>query len=294
MSRLISGLVAVIFSFVVLAPSASVATDPPEPPPVGCDDSGYCQGEVGGGGTGGPGDETPAGDGGPEKCVSKGKEIPCTSSTYPGFWSNDRACYVSPVSPAPPKSDPIWGGRTNGTVFQCITPGVTLADYFWSDSTPAGPDPRVLAERAIAAMQLRPVTIGIVPEDRPGRVGLVGMPVWMWSSAGGDQVAGPITRTASAAGFTVTATARLQRVAWNMGDGKTVVCHGLGTPYQDSYGKKSSPTCGHSYVRQGKRTVTATSYWVVEWSGIGQTGTIPLDLKDSTNVTIGEVQVLTQ
>src|SRR5664279_5720857 len=226
MSRLISGLVAVIFSFVVLAPSASVATDPPEPPPVGCDDSGYCQGEVGGGGTGAPGDETPAGGGGPEKCVSKGKEIPCTSSTYPGFWSNDRACYVSPTSPAPPKSDPIWGGRTNGTVFQCITPGVT--------------------------------------------------------------------RTASAAGFTVTATARLQRVAWNMGDGKTVVCHGLGTPYQDSYGKKSSPTCGHSYVRQGKRTVTATSYWVVEWSGIGQAGTIPLDLKDSTNVTIGEVQVLTQ
>jgi hypothetical protein len=31
---------------------------------------------------------------------------------------------------------------------------------------------------------------------------------------------------------------------------------------------------------------------VVAWSGLGQSGTIPVQLRDSTTVTIGEAQVL--
>ena len=61
-------------------------------------------------------------------------------------------------------------------------------------------------------MNLRPISIGIVPEDRPGSVGLVGMPVWLWAASPGPaQSWGPITRSASAGGVTVTATAKVQQ-----------------------------------------------------------------------------------
>lgn len=87
----------------------------------------------------------------------------------------------------------------------------------------------------------------------------------------------------------MTATAKVKKIVWKMGDGTSVSCMGAGTPYKDSFGKKSSPTCGHTYTRQGRYTVTATSYWVVAWAGIGQAGTIPLTLSESANITMGGV-----
>ncbi len=143
-------------------------------------------------------------------------------------------------------------------------------------------------------MNLRAVTIGIVPEDRPGRVGIIGMPTWMWAVTPSAATLGPVTRSASAGGFTVTATAKVIKVVWSMGDGESVTCIGPGTPYADSYGKSSSPTCGHTYTRAGKYAVTARSFWTVTWAGVGQTGTIPLEFSRTTSITMGEVQVLTQ
>ena len=92
----------------------------------------------------------------------------------------------------------------------------------------------------------------------------------------------------------MTATGRVDRVVWAMGDGSTGVCRKAGTPYADAFGKRSSPDCGHTYTRQGTYTVRATSYWVVSWAGIGQSGTIPIDFTESTVITVGEAQVLTQ
>jgi hypothetical protein len=143
-------------------------------------------------------------------------------------------------------------------------------------------------------MQLRAVSIGIVPEDVPGRVGIIGLPSWMWVEDPGQHTMGPITRTASAGGYSVTATAKVTKFVWNMGDGASVTCTGPGTPYSDSYGKQSSPTCGHTYIRPGSYAVSATSYWEVAWAGIGQTGVIPIDFTSTANITMGEVQVLNQ
>ena len=74
--------------------------------------------------------------------------------------------------------------------------------------------------------------------------------------------------------------------------------HGIrnlpGTPYRDSYGKSKSPDCGHTYTRQGAYTVRASSHWVITWAGIGQAGTIPMDLTQAALVTIGEAQALKQ
>jgi cysteine sulfinate desulfinase/cysteine desulfurase-like protein len=62
-------------------------------------------------------------------------------------------------------------------------------------------------------------------------------------------------------------------------------------PYlRDQYGNP----CGYLYTRQGTYTVRATSYWTVQWAGVGQSGTIPMDFTQTTNITMGEAQVLTQ
>jgi hypothetical protein len=78
-----------------------------------------------------------------------------------------------------------------------------------------------------------------------------------------------------------------------MGDGAIVHCE-EGVPYQDVFGKQSSPSCGHTYTQQGEYTVRATSHWVITWIGLGQSGTIRLDLTQQVPIAVGEVQVLRQ
>jgi hypothetical protein len=125
------------------------------------------------------------------------------------------------------------------------------------------------------------------------------MPVWMWAKNPNAHTVGPITESASAGGITVMATATVLDITWDMGDGTEVVCETAGTPYKPSYGRKDSPDCGHTYKKSSAGqtddayTVTATSSWVITWSGAGQTGTIRLDgLNRSTQIRIGEAQVL--
>ena len=248
---------------------------------------------------------TPGGDKPPEKpvCTSTAttppKEIPCSADV--GWWVQSRQCYAKATSPQPPKSDPIWEGRTDGTIYDCsrpvLGPGGYIVYQFWSSAPPgvgAPPDPQVLARQAVAVMNLRAIRVGMVPEPAPGRIGVVGMPTWMWADQPDALTWGPVTRSAGSGGFTVTATARVTKVVWSMGDGATVVCHTAGTPYRDGFGKKSSPDCGHTYEVEGRYQVRATSHWTVDWAGMGQSGSIPLMFSDTVPVTIGEAQVLTQ
>ena len=226
-------------------------------------------------------------------CKRDGVEIPCTSAQ--GAWVASLGCYVALAKPQPPYEDPVWEGRTEGAIFTCLVAGSVafgMPVYVWLPTATPPPDPRVLAVQATKSMNLTSVTIGIVPEASANSVGIIGLPVWLWVANPGPSVTGPITRSASAGGYTVTATARLERIAYNMGDGTTVVCRGPGTPYQDSYGRSPSPTCGHTYSRQGTYTVTATSFWVVTWSGIGQTGTLNRNFASSVQIREAEVQVI--
>jgi len=240
------------------------------------------------------GDED-GGDGGlgTRVCKRDGVEIPCTSAQ--GSWVASLGCYVALANPQPPKEDPVWGGRTDGGIFTCLVAGAAVFGspiYVWLPTTTPPPDPRVLAVQATNSMNLTSAEIGIVPEASAGSVGIIGLPVWMWVANPGPSVTGPITRSASAGGYTVTATARLDRIAYNMGDGTTTICTGPGTPYHDSYGRSPSPTCGHTYTRQGTYTVTATSYWIITWSGIGQTGTLTRNYSSSVQIQEAEVQVI--
>lgn len=263
-----------------------------------------------------PGDDRPRDTGTGDSCYWDGRRqnihrpppgpVPCTSEAY-GYWSNAYNCYIKEVVPRPGPSDDYWGGnyREDGSVYFCFQPQTHILLLIWAADPPpnsgSGPTPREVAEIAITRMQLKAIAIGMAPEPVEGSIGIVGMPVWMWAAEPDASTVGPVTATASAGGISITATARLHRITWGMGDGTQVQCSGPGTAYRASYGHRNSPTCGHTYTTTSagepdmKYTVSATSEWVVEWEGAGQSGTIRLDgLTRSARVAIGELQVLVQ
>ncbi len=266
--------------------------------------------EPGGGGDDGP-EDTGSGAAcywdGTSQGISKPPPGPVPCSTKDGYWSNGYHCYIKYVDPQPGPGDPFWEGvyLDYGAVYQCYQPQTELLILVWSADPPpssgAGPTPREVAQLAIDQMQLKAIDIGIAPKAEDGSIGLVGMPVWMWVANPDEHTWGPITASASGGGVTVIASARVEGITWEMGDGNTVSCTSAGTPYKASYGNKTSPDCGHVYTTSSssrpddKFTVTATSDWVVEWAGAGQTGTIRLDgLTRETQIAVGEAQVLVQ
>lgn len=170
---------------------------------------------------------------------------------------------------------------------------------FWSATPPDGseavtrlPNARTLADQAIALMKLRAPKLGIAPKDAPGSVGLVGLPVWMWVEDAGKHTMGPVTASASSGGHTVTANAKVTKLTWDMDDGTTVTCTGKGTKYDTSFGVTESPDCGHMYDAMGEYDVSVTATWSIAWSGLGQSGTIPMELERSTTIRIGEAQAV--
>ncbi|RJT84838.1 ATP/GTP-binding protein [Cryobacterium melibiosiphilum] len=147
------------------------------------------------------------------------------------------------------------------------------------------------------SFELHAIDIGFAPDpDIVDSRSYVGVPIWMWVESPTEDTFGPLEQVTPLGGFSVTATAQVTSILWNMGDGTTVACAGVGTPFVVAYGAVDSPTCGHRYARTsnaqpgGEYTVTATSQWSVTWSGGGQSGVIPLTTESSTTVDINELQ----
>lgn len=246
------------------------------------------------------------------ECRDEGKVIPWIEKNTGRWWSSSAQCYVSAVASPPPPSDPVWQGNTKGAIYSCLIDsagGMTIGgpgdgamrnQLFWSATPPDGgppaaanlPNARTLADQAIARMKMRAPKIGIAPDDAPGSVGLVGMPVWMWVEDAGKRTMGPVTATASSGGHSVTATASVTELTWDMGEGTSVTCTGKGTKYDVSFGVTDSPDCGHRYTQAGEYDVTVTASWEVQWSGLGQSGTIPMELERSTTIRVGEPQAV--
>ncbi|MET9300692.1 hypothetical protein ABZX66_15325 [Micromonospora aurantiaca] len=261
-----------------------------------CDALGNCYWVVekpgtGGGGNDGGGDGNGGGGAG-RGCSDEGQTVPCVVDGL-GVW--DGSCYVMRIPPPP-------GGRTDGywSVRTCVYGGIASQATTWSPDPPAGilPSYQELAQRAIAEMNLNGPNIGIAPQ--PNGAGLVGLPIWLWNRAS-PSTWGPITRTAAVPGRSVTATARAQKIVWSMGDGNSVTCTKPGTPFQPSYGNRRSPDCGYDGYRRpsstqagGRYTVTATTSWLITWSGGGgNTGSQSIDLSSATTIDIDELQVIT-
>ena len=234
--------------------------------------------------------------GGTRVCTADGKTVEC--STSGGVWSDENQCYLKPLAdPPPPPPGKKTGGWYMCTWIAGSAPGfvgVTL----WLDQPPAGVDPAQLARQILARIQLQRVGIGITPE--PGQTGVLGLPTYLWVANPGPRTLGPISDSATAGGVTVTLTARVGKVVWNLGDGTSITCIGAGTPYQDDFGARPSPTCGHVYPHASTATARAapsmsppTAVWDVAWTGGGQSGQIPFEVTSQTSMRVEEVQALT-
>ncbi|MEU6284929.1 ATP/GTP-binding protein [Streptomyces sp. NPDC047028] len=219
-----------------------------------------------------------------------------------------QTCAVERLDPQPPASDPVWKGHKpgDGAIYARVCLGDVLGraagadmfpDVFWSPKTPAvHVDPEQLAREAVDRMLL---TGPDIASPTPAGRYLVGMPVWMWVNRS-PTTYGPNTASASLAGVTVTATAKVTKIDWNTGDGITRTCQGPGTKYTAAYGKQDSPTCGHTYTRtsasrqRGTFTVTATAAWTVDWQvdGAGESGQFTQIRQSHEQVAIGELQVV--
>lgn len=250
-----------------------------------------------GDGSSGPGSS--GGSTGPKCTKFGGIAVPCSDPGY-GVWSNSLGCYLNKISPQPAPDDELWEGHyPEGAVYLCNNPDGIATPAIWLPALPTVQiSPEEAARAVVSRMTLRAADIGIVPEDKPGSIGAVGAPVYMWTTPG-PTTFGPQVLTGSEGGVTITATANVDRIVWNMGDGNTVTCRTPGTPYEDRYGFDMSPDCGYRYkhTSAGKPgnayPIVATSYWVVTWTGPGgSSGTITLDLESRTSIVVGELQAL--
>lgn len=242
---------------------------------------------------------TPGGGTAPKCTKLGGIAVPCSDPDL-GVWSNSLGCYLQTLDPQPAPDSELWEGHyPEGAVYLCSNPDGIASPAIWLPGPPTEAiSPEEAARAVVARMYLRAADIGIVPEDKPGSIGAVGAPVYMWTEPG-PATFGPQVLTASAGGVSITATAKVDRIEWSMGDGTTVTCRTPGTVYEDQYGFNDSPDCGHRYTRTsaGKPNnaypVAATSYWVVDWTGPGgSSGQITLDLVSRTNIVVGELQAL--
>lgn len=244
------------------------------------------------------GSTTTVSAGGSPVCRFDGAVIPCSSGG--SWWSASNSCYVSAADPQPAKSDPVWQGHTDGTVYDCRLPddvgGSRHLSQFWSAQPPVNPaEVLQLAARVVTSMHLHAIGVGMAPTPTsvdPSSIGILGLPVWMWAKDPSATTWGPNTGSASSGALTVQVTARAETATWSMGDGTTVVCASPGTPYAPSYGKSESPTCGFAgYQKQGSYSISVVTHWAIEYtSNVGVEGTMALDLTSTASVTIGELQ----
>ena len=219
--------------------------------------------------------------------------IPC--SLNGATWSPAWGCYAAPSGQVP---DAAHQGMT---AYQCKFNGgggaipSGIVPIYWLSGGPAAVNPAVLASQAVSSMRLGPIRIGMVPVDAPGSMGIVGVPAWLWVDGPDAQTFGPASSSASAGGVTVTATAKVSRVVWSMGDGKAVTCVTAGTVFRTGDGGKQSPDCGYTYSKQGTYTIRATSTWAITWTATtGVSGTMSLSFTSTRTLVVGEIQVVTR
>ena len=134
---------------------------------------------------------------GQPECRTSSGRVPCHDPDY-GWFNQADGCYYRKADPQPPSSDPVWEGHfPDGAIYlaTCLGTPAPVADSCGGrirlpGSVGRAPVPAQLASEAVRRMQLLGPDIGIVPE--PGKVGLVGLPVWMWTEVS-PRTWGPIS-----------------------------------------------------------------------------------------------------
>ena len=153
----------------------------------------------------------------------------------------------------------------------------------------------MLAKVAVERMDLHAPDIGLWPhplEELPDGYNYVGWNNWMWIKNPNPNTWGPITKTVTQSGYSITATAAVTHLTWEMGNGDTKTCgKGVEHPERNTRNEKS-PGCGYVYHQTGNYTITATAHWAIVWTGLGQQGTIEMDLTTQAHTKVVEVSAV--
>ena len=132
-----------------------------------------------------------------------------------GTWSNPLQCYLRPYTPQPPPGDPLWQGRSTGTVYLCTTPFSPSTRPVWLATPPAGVTPEQLARQALASLTIPDPVVNRSPAQVAGAAAgavpstWVNLWTWWWTTPATWQ---PLTATARAGGQWATVTVRPPRV----------------------------------------------------------------------------------
>lgn len=155
--------------------------------------------------------------------------------------------------------------------------------------------PQEVAYIASARLRLTPPKpmVGPPPEINKWNMAAVGYPLWLWAEGTLD----PAPVSDSVLDIGVSLDAHLVKVVFDMGDGHKVSCTDVSRKWTRGVkpGAKS-PSCGYAYQRpslpHGSYTITADAVWAVDWNINGTTGTLPFYQSASTELPVGELQVL--
>ena len=167
-------------------------------------------------------------------------------------------------------------------------------------AVPAAPpvptlSPEEAAYIAVARLRLTPPKpmIGPPPQINEWKMAAVGYPMWLWARGNTDPA--PVSDAVS--GLTVSLDAHLVKTTFDLGDGHRLTCTDLSRAWTPGTTPgMASPTCGYTYTTpslpRGNYTITAYSQWAVDWAVNGVGGTIPMYQQASTELPVGELQVL--
>lgn len=197
--------------------------------------------------------------------------------------------------------------RCNGSPTAMACPGIKLldlpADFTYRPAgDPAKPtapvvSPQQAAYIAMARLRLTPPQpmIGPPPSINQWKMAAVGYPMWLWA----DGTLNPAPVTDTVYDLTVTLDARLATITYTMGDGHKISCTDNTRRWTRTIpAAKPSPACGYTYQKpslpKGDYTITAHTVWAVDWTVNGVRGTIAFYQSATTQLPVGELQVLTR
>ncbi|MBW8804892.1 MAG: hypothetical protein JF587_13715 [Catenulisporales bacterium] len=224
--------------------------------------------------------------------------VPCEDPDE-GWYDRSTYCYFKVALPQPPAGDPSWEGHQpgDGAVYNVtcfVAPYVGSPTVLkpgamkWLPKPPGGgPAPADVALMAMTELIMHGPTNGIAPPL--GKPAIVGIPIWLWTddtpepTQWGDELThwGPIQKTITAGGITVTVTAQARQIEWHMGDGHTLVC-GKGTPYKPGMAATTVRDCSYTYATTSagqpnqQFQVYGITTWDITWTGGGQSGKVTM------------------
>ena len=222
--------------------------------------------------------------------ISTGSTPVCTSTVV------DPTSAASLINDNPNASVTVLGDPGKGTWYLITCPGGISLVFSGPNqpAPPAVPNPQVLAQEAVASLQLATPSVSTAPPLSAYTA--VNMDTWFYIDR---SVWHQLSATASVAGVSATATAVPTETVWTTcevsptpctrdeGSG-TLTCSGPGVPYDEQLAATGKPPCVYYYAAPGTYRLTATIYYSVTWTARGAPGggTLGLIAGPSTTVPI--------